>query len=156
LATRQLKKGDAVMSTNNDSRKRFWHFPAMMFAVPVLVALLLTDQPFGSRAMGLSAPSLSVPNVGYYCNAIFPNGGWSLNWSGNADGNANPCVGAYGATTVRTGSFLASGNNRIDLSCDGYSKVFAGIGTLPFSAAFQEASGKGNCLFTVTMGSVTP
>src|SRR5262249_28194458 len=79
-----------------------------------------------------------------------------LIWSGNGDGNANTCVGAYGATTVRTGSFLAFGKNHIDLSCDGYAKGFAGLGTVPFSTAFQEASGKGNCLFTVTMGSDAP
>ncbi|MFZ5438959.1 MAG: serine hydrolase domain-containing protein [Myxococcota bacterium] len=98
---------------------------------------------------------LTHPEVGTWCSAIWPNTGWTFVWDSAQD--ATVCAGASGVDVRRTGNFLTSGWNTVEVRCaPNYFWLYVGWGAQAlqwaFDAAAQTQTG-GRCEFFVTMGS---
>ncbi len=120
------------------------------------------EEPAPQEQLGTTTQALvgtadfDVPQVGYWCSAIWPTAGWTLNVGAPGDENANPCANAINATTIRTGMYSATGTNIAEVWCDpNHYWVYQGQGRAPIDAAYQAAAStttSGNCLFKVTVG----
>jgi len=106
--------------------------------------------------VSVGSPTFSVPSIGYWCSAVYPNAGWTFIYGAPGDINANPCSGANGVSYTRTGMY-STGTNIAEVWCSpNYYWIYQGQGTSPLAAAYHDASTtqtQGNCVFKVTIGS---
>jgi uncharacterized delta-60 repeat protein len=125
--------------------------------VPVIAAI--NDDRIGEdsfESVGLERPQLAVRPVisvpigyGRYCSVRTPgNGGYGLLPAGS-----DPCAtlteGAPNAVIERAGLFSLTGTNWVIGTCSGgFITLRVGAGTAPFDAAFADAAGRSNCIFT--------
>ncbi|WP_437324526.1 M23 family metallopeptidase [Sorangium sp. So ce381] len=108
---------------------------------------LADEELVGESSHAITAPS----NMGNYCSVTWPDGRWAFKWS---PANQDPCDDIEadfggGFTIRRKGLFATTGQNNVVLRCTNWLILQAGPGDAPLDAAFDSASGKSGCVFTV-------
>jgi CubicO group peptidase (beta-lactamase class C family) len=129
--------------------------PGLCFALACL-ALGWASAPL--RAINpVIPPSFPLPNVAFYCAAIWPNAGGGLSEGAQGDYNSSPCAQFPGANVKRTGMLTNDFWNIAEEWCDwNYYWIYqtwGGNGAL--TLAFNSAAGTqthGNCYSQVTIG----
>jgi hypothetical protein len=121
-----------------------------IFNLIFFVALSIYVAPPNAKAQ--SVPTTNVPaGFGRYCSVTYPGGGWAL--LNYADKNSDPCKellkpGSNGKIE-RAGLWAVSKNNNVMRTCDGDLGIYREVGNAVIKLAFDQASGKKNCVFTI-------
>jgi CubicO group peptidase (beta-lactamase class C family) len=105
----------------------------------------------------VSPPSFSLPNVAFYCSAVWPNGGGSIWETAQGDYNSGPCAQFPGAQVKRTGMLTNDFWNIAEEWCDPVYywiyQTWGGNGALTqASSTAANTQTDGNCFSKVTIG----
>ena len=118
----------------------------------VLAILALLIGSLLTEVKAQNVPTTAVPaGFGRYCSVSYPGGGWALlNYS---DANSDPCKellkpGSNGKIE-RAGLWAVNKENNVLRVCDGDLGIYRQVGSGVIKLAFDEASGKKHCVFTV-------
>ena len=123
-----------------------------MFKVILLIFSLHAALLVWNEAYAQPVPVTPVPNgYGHYCSITYPGGGWTLGTL--AGTNTDPCgdllKSTPGGTIQRAGLWATQGDNNVLVRCDGDFGILRDSGSKPIDTAFNNSSGKTNCIFTV-------
>jgi murein DD-endopeptidase MepM/ murein hydrolase activator NlpD len=99
---------------------------------------------------GAEAQTISVSGYSNYCSKTWASGAWVLFFgSGDPCANIDKKYGTGGATQ-RRGLYSTNSANRVVARCTpNYVWIYEGNGDAPLKSAFDVASGKLSCIFTV-------
>ncbi len=118
----------------------------------VLASLVLFFCGLFTETKAQNIPVTNVPaGFGRYCSVTYPGGGWALLNYG--DQNSDPCKeltkpGSNGIIQ-RAGLWSVNKNNNVLRVCDGDLGVYRQVGNGVIKLAFDQGSGKKNCVFTI-------
>jgi len=95
--------------------------------------------------------------TGRYCSVVYPNGRWQLFWHTAKD----PCSFATclqsGCQLGSTGTYFPERQNQVSVTCERFSRTFAGRGDRPLSNAFNSVAKpfQPSCTFQVNNAPVS-